>query len=110
MKYFYNKLVRDKVIDNIKGKGHKCEYRKLEKEEYHKELDKKLIEEANEVIESHTAEEIGDLMQVVKTMMREYNISYEEVKSEMEQKEIKNGAFDEMLFLISVEENDKERE
>ena len=110
MIYFYNKLVRDKVIDIIKGKGHKCEYRKLKKEEYHKELDKKLIEEANEVIESHTAGEIGDLMQVVKTMMREYNISYEEVKSEMEQKEITNGAFDEMLFLISVEEKDKERE
>ncbi len=110
MIFYYNKLVRDKVIENIKKKGHKCEYRKLNEDEYKKELDKKLLEEASEVIEAHSAEEIGDLMKVVQTIMREYNISFDEVKEIMKLKDNKNGAFDERLFLISVDEKDKERE
>ena len=110
MKFYYNKLVRDKIIENIKRKGHKCEYRKLSEDEYKKELDKKLLEEANEVIEAHSAEEIGDLMRVIQTIMREYNISFDQVKLEMELKDNKNGVFDDRLFLISVDEKDKERE
>ena len=54
--------------------------------------------------ESHNAEEIGDLLEVITTIMRQYNIAYEEVKAVMKQKQEKNGAFNNRLFLISVEE------
>ena len=107
MKFFYNKLVRDKIIENIKRKGHTCEYRKLNDEEYSKELDKKLLEEANEVIEAHSAEELGDLMEVIETIMKEHNISFEEVKQAMQKKRNSNGAFNDRIFLISVDEKDK---
>ena len=110
MIYNYNKLVRDKIIENIERKGHSCKYRKLTSKEFERELDNKLLEEAKEVIEEHSAEEIGDLLEVIKSIMKEYQISYEEVKNVMEQKRKKNGAFDKRLFLISVEEKDKERE
>ena len=110
MKFFYNKLVRDKVIENIKKKGHKCEYKKLSEDEYKKELDKKLLEEASEVIGAHSAEELGDLIEVIQTIMKEHNISFEEVKQAMQKKKDSNGALDERLFLISVDEKDKERE
>ena len=110
MKFFYNKLVRDKVIENIKKKGHKFEYRKLNEDEYKKELDKKLLEEASEVIEAHSAEEIDDLMEVIETIMQENNISFEEVKQAMQKKRETNGIFKDRLFLISVDEKDKERE
>ncbi len=110
MIFYYNKLVRDKIIENIKRKGYICEYRILNDEEYKKELDKKLLEEASEVIEAHSAEEIGDLMKVIQTIMREYNISFDQVKLAMELKDNKNGAFNDRLFLISVDEKDKERE
>lgn len=106
MIYQYNKLVRDKIIQNIEKKGHQCLYRQLEQEEFLEELDKKLLEEANEVIEGHNAEEIGDLLEVVTTVMKEYGISYEDVRMQMQQKQEKNGAFQEKMYLISVEEKE----
>lgn len=106
MIYQYNKLVRDKIVENIKSKGHQCQYRKLGAQEFLEELDKKLLEETKEVIEGHNAEEIGDLLEVITTIMREYNISSEEVKAEMKQKREKNGAFNNRLFLISVKERE----
>lgn len=106
MIYQYNKLVRDKIIQNIEKKGHQCLYRQLEQEEFLEELDKKLLEEANEVIEGHNAEEIGDLLEVVTTVMKEYGISYEDVRMQMERKQEKNGAFQEKMYLISVEEKE----
>ena len=104
MIYQYNKLVRDKIVENIKSKGHQCQYMQLDNQEFQEELDKKLLEETKEVIESHNAEEIGDLLEVITTIMRQYNIAYEEVKAVMKQKQEKNGAFNNRLFLISVEE------
>ena len=104
MIYYYNKLVRDKIIDNIKNKGHKCDYTILNKEEYIKELDKKLLEEANEVIESHFAEEIGDLLEVINAIMIQHNISKEEIKVAMDQKRKTTGAFEKKIYLNSVEE------
>ena len=101
MLYYYNKLVRDKIIENIKTKGHQCEYKKMSKEEYRTELDKKLLEEAKEVIEAHSVEEIGDLMEVIQAIMKEHQISYEEVQQVMEQKRNKNGAFD-RLFIYKI--------
>ena len=108
MKFYYNKLVRDNIIGNIERKGHICEYRKLSNEEYSQELDKKLLEEAKEVIEAHSAEELGDLMEVIETIMKEHKISFEEVKQAMQKKRNSNGAFNDRIFLISVDEKDKE--
>lgn len=109
MIYHYNKLVRDKIIENIKRKGHQCKYRELNEEEFLEELDKKLLEEAKEVIEAHNAEEIGDLLEVIITMMREYHIAYEDVQAAMQQKNDKNGTFNNKIYLISVDEKNKER-
>ena len=104
MIYYYNKLVRDKIVENINNKGCKSKFKILNKEEYKKELDKKLLEEANEVIESHSAEEIGDLLEVILAIMKEHNISEEEIKTQMEQKRKNKGAFEDKVYLISVEE------
>ena len=104
MKYYYNKLVRDKIVENINNKGSKSEFKILNKEEYKIELNKKLLEEAKEVIESHSAEEIGDLLEVILAIMKEYDISEDEVKIQMEQKRKDKGAFEERIYLISVEE------
>ena len=104
MKYYYNKLVRDKIVENISEKGYKSEFRRLNDEEYKLELDRKLLEEVNEVIEVHSAEEIGDLLEVILNIMREYNISEEEVNNKMKEKRKDKGAFDNRIYLISVEE------
>ena len=50
MIYKYNKLVRDKIPEEIENQGKQCKYEILEDSEYEKELDKKLLEEINEYI------------------------------------------------------------
>lgn len=64
MIYQYHKLVRDKIPKEIEEQGKKCSYYQLEKEAYQKELDKKLLEEANEWIADHNIEEMADLIEV----------------------------------------------
>ena len=48
MIYKYNKLVRDKIPEEIENQGKECKYEILDDEKYSKELDKKLLEEVNE--------------------------------------------------------------
>ena len=45
MKYIYNKLVRDRIPENINSmEGRKCNFKILNNDEYLKELDKKLFD------------------------------------------------------------------
>jgi len=106
MKYTYNKLVRDNVPDNINSKkGKKCSYKILSDEEYLKELDKKLLEEAQEFLEEYSVEELGDLMDVISSIMNVKNISIEEVNEARKLKNDKNGGFENKVYLIDVEED-----
>lgn len=52
MERIYNKLVRDNIPSIIEGKGETPVTRILNEEEYKKELEKKLYEEYNEVLEA----------------------------------------------------------
>ena len=56
MIYTYNKLVRDKIVENIKNSGRNPSYRIMDNEEYLKELNKKLLEEAHEFVEENSIE------------------------------------------------------
>lgn len=87
MKYVYNKLVRDKIPQEInKMKGRQANYKILSDDEYLQELDKKLFEEAHEFIEEHSVEELADLMEVVFAIIKFKNISIKEVKKARELK------------------------
>lgn len=106
MKYVYNKLVRDKIpqeINNVKGR--KASYRVLNQAEYIQELDKKLFEEAHEFVEEHSIEELADLMEVVLTIMEVKNISIEEVEKARILKQNKKGGFKDKIYLIDVEQD-----
>ena len=50
MRYVYNKLVRDKIPENISSSGRKCNYKILNDKDYLQELDNKLFEEAHEFV------------------------------------------------------------
>ena len=104
MIYKYNKLVRDKIPQEIELLGKRCDYHVLNEEEYKKELDKKLLEEANEFIVDHSTEEMADLIEVVEAIKKIYNLKNEEIEKVRLEKKAKKGGFEEKLYLVEVEE------
>lgn len=106
MKYIYNKLVRDKIPENINSeKERKANYKILSDEEYLKELDRKLLEEAHELIEAHNEEEIADLMEVIFAIMKVNNISIDKVEETRKIKNSQKGSFEKKIYLIDVEQD-----
>ena len=110
-RYTYNKLVRDKIPQDIDSEpGRKCKYRILNDEEYLKELNKKVLEEANEFIEENSIEELGDLIEVIKAIMKLKGYNMEEVKKVMKSKAERKGAFNNKIFLEYVDEEKRNLE
>ena len=106
MKYTYNKLVRDKITENINSmEGRKATWRIMDDDEYIKELNKKLLEEAHEFIEENAIEELADVMEVIQSIMRIKNISYEELKNVQQMKREKKGGFSNKIYLVEVEQD-----
>ncbi|MGN1299536.1 MAG: ASCH domain-containing protein [Candidatus Scatovivens sp.] len=110
-RYTYNKLVRDKIPENIDIEpGRKCKYTILNDEEYLKELNKKILEEANEFIEENSIEELGDLLEVINAIMKLKGYDIEAVNKVMKAKEEKKGAFNNKIFLEYVDEEKRNLE
>ena len=99
----YNKLVRDKIPEIINNDNRKAITRILNNEEYLAELNKKVLEEANEFIEANSIEELGDLMEVINAIMKLKGYKMEEVYKVMRDKAEKKGAFDEKIYLEYVD-------
>ena len=107
-RYIYNKLVRDKIPENIeKDIGKTCKYRVLNDEEYLLELNKKVIEEANEFIENNSIEELGDLLEVLNAIMKVKDYKMDEVNTIMKEKQEKRGAFNNKIYLEYVDEQNR---
>lgn len=106
MKYEYNKLVRDKIPEEInKVNGRKANYKILDEEEYLKELDKKLFEEAHEFTEEHSIEELADLIEVIDAMIKARNINYNDIDEARKIKSDKKGRFENKIYLNYVEQD-----
>lgn len=107
-RYTYNKLVRDKIPENIESDtGKECKYRVLNDEEYLLELNKKVIEEANEFIENNSIEELGDLLEVLNAVITLKGYKIEDVNTIMKEKEEKRGAFNNKIYLEYVDEQNR---
>ena len=110
MKYIYNKLVRDKIPQRInKVEGKKANYKILNEKQYMDELNKKVIEEAHEFIEENSVEELGDLMEVISTIMKIKNITTKDVRKAMEEKRDKKGGFNNKIYLNDVEQENRDK-
>ena len=107
-RYVYNKLVRDKIPDEIDNMpGRKSKYRVLDDDEYLTELNKKVLEEANEFIEANSIDELGDLMEVLTAIMKLKNYNMEDVYKAMNSKAEKKGAFNNKIYLEYVDEDER---
>ena len=110
-RYTYNKLVRDKIPENIDSEnGRKSKYRILNDDEYLKELNKKVIEEANEFVEENSIEELGDLMEVLNAIMKLKGYKMEDVNTAMKKKVDKKGSFNDRIYLEYVDEKSRNLE
>ena len=103
----YKKLVRDKIPEIIKQNGDSPITRILDNEEYTKELNKKLLEECNEYLASEDVEEIADILEVIRAIIKAKGHTPEEIEEIRKQKAQKRGGFDKQIYLEGIEENEK---
>ncbi|MEK7095004.1 MAG: nucleoside triphosphate pyrophosphohydrolase [Patescibacteria group bacterium] len=99
----YNKLIRDNIDSIMTEKGVKFSVRTLEDEEYRSALLAKVVEEAKELQDAKTADdvlsELADVQAVVDVTREAFNISVEQLENEKKKKEESRGGFKRKLFL-----------
>ena len=103
-KYYHNKLIRDKIPEIIEANDGKYELREMENDEFKRELRKKLVEEAKEVIEAQgkegTTKELADVLELIKSIAESEDITFNLVEEEQEKRREKRGGFKKKLSLI----------
>lgn len=105
MERVYNKLVRDNIPNIIKGKGETPIIKILDDATYKNELEKKLYEEYQEVLESSgddRAEELADMLEIIRALAKLENKSLQDIINIADNKNEKRGAFEEKIFLEKV--------
>lgn len=101
----YNKLVRDKIPEIIENNGEIPVTRVLSKEEYKKELEKKLYEEYQEVLESQGSdrlEELADILEVINYLAQLEDKTLEDIIAIAQEKATKRGGFSKKIYLERV--------
>ncbi len=110
MEIVYNKLVRDNIPDIIKNNKEIPFTKVLDDDEYKTELDKKLLEECNEVLSSvgnDRLHELADVIEVVSALAKIEGKNLNDVINIANEKSNKRGAFDKKIFLEKVISKDK---
>lgn len=106
----YNKLVRDKIPELIERNGEKCHFKKLDKRVYIKELRKKFLEELNEYLQAKSdteaIEELSDVLEVMYALSNIHGKCIKDVEEVRQNKFIERGGFDEMVYLMAVEDEE----
>ena len=100
----YNKLVRDRIPEIIQAAGKRCIVEVLSDQEYLYFLDQKLNEELAEYQESKSLEELADLLEVMRAVVKARGWSWEELERLYTDKAEKRGTFDKRLLLRGVQE------
>ena len=104
MRKYHNKLVRDKIPQIIKESGKESLCRCLSTEEMNLYLEKKLTEEVEEYYYSRSLEELADILEVVYALAEMQGCDKLELEKLRLQKEVKNGAFKNGIFLEYVDD------
>lgn len=98
----YHKLVRDLIPQIIAKSGKKAVTRTLSMPEYRAELNQKLLEETREYLASEDVEELADIMEVIRALLDLRGISFASLEEIRLQKQKKNGAFGQRIYLEQV--------
>lgn len=95
----FNKLVRDKIPAIIESNGEKCKYKVLNDKEYLKELNTKLTEELQEYLKSGEVEELADLEEVLRAILKAKGVDYEHFEQLRKRKVASRGGFERKIYL-----------
>lgn len=110
MERVYNKLVRDNIPEIIIKDNCKPITRILSDAEYKHELEKKLLEEYNEVLGTATSEdrieELADMLEIIQSLASLENKSLKDVNNIAKKKRAKRGGFEKKIFLERVLDNE----
>lgn len=100
-------LVRNNRVKLMEDSGLTVKYSVLSDEEYLHELKMKIIEEANEVAESGSIEElkseIADVLEVIEHILDVSKLDLNEIQNLKSEKQIKIGKFDKRLKTVYIE-------
>ncbi|MCL5090947.1 MAG: nucleoside triphosphate pyrophosphohydrolase [Patescibacteria group bacterium] len=102
-KYYHRKLIRDRIPELITTSGDEFETRVMDETEFEKELKKKLVEEARELLEAPEDElinELADVLELTKAIASHHKIDFGDVENYQAEKRKKRGGFSKKLFLI----------
>ena len=99
-----SKLVRDNIPDIIKRNGGTCATRILTDAEYLQALDAKLDEEIAEYHESHSVEELADLLEVIYAVAAARGYTAEALDNVRSEKAAQRGRFEKRIFLVLEED------
>ena len=109
MEKVYNKLVRDNIPNIIKNNGGEPFTRILTDEEYKIELEKKLYEEYNEVLNTKNTEErieeLADMIEIISSLALVEGKNLDVVLECARNKSIKRGGFKKKIYLEKVIED-----
>ena len=98
----YNKLVRDRIPEIIKADGNICVTEVLPDDRYLQMLDVKLDEELAEYQESKSLEELADLLEVMRAVVKARSWTWEQLKQVRREKAAKRGGFAQKILLKEV--------
>lgn len=106
MERIYNKLVRDEIPGIIEKNGEKAVIRILDHNEYKRELEKKLLEEYEEVLKAKIREdrieELADMLEVISALLKIEKSTIEECIEKALTKRDVRGGFDKRIYLEKV--------
>lgn len=103
MKKQINKLVRDHIPLICESNGQTPETKILDVEDYTSALKAKLHEEVEEYLSDCNLEELADILEVIEALAENQGASLDEIMTIKKQKQRKNGAFRNKIFLMSVD-------
>ncbi|MDA9163500.1 nucleoside triphosphate pyrophosphohydrolase [Rickettsiaceae bacterium] len=104
--YQFNKLIRSNLPDRMEKEGVFVNSEALSSKEYIKQLKNKIIEEANEVAESTTIEELeielADVMEVIHALAEANGLDISGIEAARVKKRQENGCFHPSCYVHDI--------
>ena len=101
----YDKLVRDRIPEIIEASGKTCTTDILPQEDYLRMLDAKLDEELAEYHRDQNAEELADLLEVIRAAAAARGYTFDELERIRSEKAAIRGGFEKRILLKEVYED-----